>query len=586
MSSDPASGDSSGMNPAPVPRPFLLWQSFARALYTQNPFYLISVAFVLHGTKLWYRGNEGAFNPWPLMGIICGYILLVAATGYVLVRFGKVWDDARSILLTLLILFVELSLTFDEVLISQRTTGILLLLSGWGLAVAVSEGILLGLRMRLPAFYRVPYHLMLILLFLYPLVVVAAYPAHLELAVWRVYLFSPLAGLAILTLVPAVHRGAAYVRGNGTPWIWPLYPWSLFVFLIVCLGFRAWALALSFDPVLSQGLDAAMRMESAFGTWFLVPLLMAVGILLLEAGRVSGKRWLTITSMSVPVLCLGLSIPWNSISLPAIDFLNAFTVQIGSPIWVSLIACLAFYLYSSWRGVPWAEQLLLATLLVATVVGRETQGIQSLQPVQVWPLAVITAWQGFLGIDRRDSRACLLATVCLLAMLRSFIPDDVSWIYRNLIPLHAAGGMCLVLAAVIHDPFAHVLRKLGVPLLVSATLAAAVSPAEPALGIPSWIIPIYLVLIVAITLAYAWFVHSRFYFLAAIANGLIASGRLLMEFTAMLERILTWRGAGYFVAGIAWFLLAALISASKTGLRRHVRLLVPRRRPRPEGHSA
>ena len=79
------------------------------------------------------------------------------------------------------------------------------------------------------------------------------------------------------------------------------------------------------------------------------------------------------------------------------------------------------------------------------------------------------------------------------------------------------------------------------PLLVTATLAAAISPAEPAAGIPSCSIPIYLVLIVSVTLAYAYFVHSRFSLFAGVANGVIAGGRLLVEFTAILERIL--RGA-------------------------------------------
>ena len=585
MSSDPANGESTEQPGAASPRPFLLWQSFGRALYTQNPFYLISVAFVLHGTKLWYRGSDGAFNPWPLMGIICGYILLVAATGFVLVRFGKVWDDARSILLTLLILFVELSLTFDEVLISQRGTGIALLLSGWGLAVAVSEGVLLGLRIRLPALYRGPYHLLLMLLFVYPLAIVLAYPAHLELAVWRIYLFSPLAGLAILTLIPAIRQGAAYVRDNGTPWIWPLYPWSLFVFLIVCLGFRAWALALSFDPVLSQGLAAAMQMESVFGTWFLVPLLIAVGILLLEWGLVTKNRWLTTTASLSPLLWLVLSIPWNH-GQPARDFLSAFTSRVGSPLWVTVAATLLFFLYASCRRARWAEQFLLGTLLVAAFVGRQTHDIHSLQPLQLWPLAIVGLWQGFVGIDRRDSRSCLLATVCLLVLLRSFVPGDVSWIVRNVIPLHVAGGTCLVLGAVLHDRFAHILRKLGVPLLVTATLTAAFAPSEVTVAYPGWTVPAYLLLIVSITLDYAYLVHSRFYFFAALANGMIAGGRMLVEFSAVLERILTWRGAGYFVAGLAWFVLAVLISASKAGLLRNWADLAPRRRPPPKTRSA
>src|SRR5262245_4898626 len=228
--------------------------SITRRLYTQNPFYLLSVACVLHSTRLWYR-QGGPFDPWPLMTIIGGFILLVAATGFVLVRFGKVWDDARSILLIILLLFVELSLTFDGVLVSQPATGRGLLLTGWLLAIAVSEGLLNGLRIRLPILYRIPYHLLLILLFLYPLAIVGGLGKDAGAAVWRIYLFSPVAAAAILTLLPAVHLGPSYVSESGTPWKWPLYPWSLFVFLMICLGFRAYAFSLSFDPVLTQNLN-------------------------------------------------------------------------------------------------------------------------------------------------------------------------------------------------------------------------------------------------------------------------------------------------------------------------------------------
>src|SRR5579872_5720503 len=267
-----------------------LFRQVARFVYTQNPFYLLSVAFVLHSTRLWYRQGAGPFDPWPLMEIICGYILLVAVVGFVLVRFGKVWDDARSIFLILLLLFVELSLTFDGVLVSQPATGRALLATGLTLAVVVSEGLLIGLRIRLPWLYRIPYHLFLALLFLYPLAIVTGLGGDTRAALWRVYLFSPATAVVLLTLLPAIRRGPQYVAQTGTPWHWPWFPWGLFGFLTICAGLRAYALSLSFDAVLMQTLDEAMRLESAFGLYFLVPILLAVAVLLIEAGIVTQNR--------------------------------------------------------------------------------------------------------------------------------------------------------------------------------------------------------------------------------------------------------------------------------------------------------
>ena len=49
-----------------------------------------------------------------MMGVLAGYTLVLATIGVVIVRFGKVWDDARSILLLLLLLFLAVFLGCHE----------------------------------------------------------------------------------------------------------------------------------------------------------------------------------------------------------------------------------------------------------------------------------------------------------------------------------------------------------------------------------------------------------------------------------------------------------------------------------------
>ena len=123
-----------------------------RRLCCQNPFYLLSVCFVLHAVAHWYNADNGAmFSPWPLLWVITGYTLLLALTGFVVIRFGRVWDDARSILLIILLLFVELSLVFDETLVNDPQTGRKLLLLCWAFSAALSELLLRGLRIVLPS---------------------------------------------------------------------------------------------------------------------------------------------------------------------------------------------------------------------------------------------------------------------------------------------------------------------------------------------------------------------------------------------------------------------------------------------------
>lgn len=567
-------------SPPPAPRPPSFFQQFGRFLYTQNPFYLLSVAFVLHSTRLWYRQAAGPFDPWPLMGIICGYIVVVAATGFVLVRFGKVWDDARSILLILLLLFVELSTTFDGVLVSQPATGRTLLAIGLALAVVVSEGVLIGLRIRLPALYRIPYHLFLVLLFLYPLAIVTGLGDDTSAAVWRVYLFSPVAAAVMLTLLPAVRRGAQYVAHSGTPWRWPLFPWALFVFLMICAGLRAWALAMSFDTVLMQKFGDAMRMDSAFGLYFLVPMLLAVALLLLEAGIVGGNRSLQNIALALPFVCLWLSATPAGGSAPYANFLYRFTLRIGSPLWLAAWAALAFIVYARLRQVRSAGTLFWVALLVASCVSPTTTDMTSVVIPEAWALWFATVVQGFVGLRRRQSWRVFAATICVLGAVRSDFPAGIDPLYRDVFLLHLAGMTVLLLAAMCADPFATFLRRAGVPMLVVAALCAASFSGTSAMVLPPWLAPLYGACVVASTFTYAYVAGGPAYFFAGVVNLALLMGRLLYELAGILRRLFDWEGATWFVWGLVWLALGVLISVWKSGLAGRLIKLVPQARNR------
>jgi hypothetical protein len=563
---------------APAEPPTDLFHRIARFLYTQNPFYLLSVAFVLHSTRLWYRQGAGPFDPWPLMGIICGYILLVAVVGFVLVRFGKVWDDARSILLILLLLFVELSLTFDGVLVSQPATGRMLLVIGLTLAVVVSEVLLIGLRIRLPLMYRIPYHLFLILLFMYPLAIVTGLDDDTSAAVWRVYLFSPATAAVLVTLLPAIRRGPQYVAQTGTPWHWPWFPWALFGFLTICAALRAYALSLSFDTVLMQKLDEALRLDTAFGLYFLVPILLAVALLLLEAGIVTQNRGIQFLALSVPFISLALSITPQAGSAPYADFLNRFISRIGSPLWLSATASLAFFAYARLRRVRFAGESFWGALLVASCISRNTLDVTSAVAPQTWALWFAAIVQGVVGMREHQSWRVLTAAICAVAALRFDFLSGAEPLYEDGLPLHLAGIAVLSVGAMFDDAFARWLRCAGVPLLVAAAICAAGFPGEYPAGLPDWCAPVYGAAVVAVTFAYAYGTASPAYFFAGLANVCLLLGRLLFDLVDVLKRLFDWEGAAWFVWGMVWFALGVLMSACKAGLAGRLARFVPRGR--------
>src|SRR4051812_16112322 len=137
-------------------------------LYTSNPFYVLSADLVFIGLRLSFDTSGKSFETGALMLALLGYTLLLATTACLLIRVGRVWDDARTILLLVVGMFLAISVTFDEALAGSPALGKACFLGGLGFAVLVSEGLLRGIRLRLPSLYRLPYYFILTLFFLYP----------------------------------------------------------------------------------------------------------------------------------------------------------------------------------------------------------------------------------------------------------------------------------------------------------------------------------------------------------------------------------------------------------------------------------
>src|SRR5262245_2729189 len=146
--------------PAPeaAPAPPASSSGLLRFLCTSNPFYALSAALFLAGLWISFGGQTQVVQTGALMSGLAGYTLLLAATACLLVRFAKVWDDARTVLLLVVLMFLATSVTFDEVLVSHPERGFACYLAGLLFAVAVSEGLLRGIRLMLPAYFRLSYY--------------------------------------------------------------------------------------------------------------------------------------------------------------------------------------------------------------------------------------------------------------------------------------------------------------------------------------------------------------------------------------------------------------------------------------------
>ena len=365
-------------------------RSLARWVSCNNPFYAISAMLVCVGLWVSFGGQARAAQMWALMAGLTGYTLLMAVTACLLVRFLGVWDDVRTVMLLTVLMFLSTSVTFDQVLAEAPMRGMACYGGGFLFAVAVSEGMLHGVGLRLPLAFRGPYYLILALFYLYPVALVPlldqARNHELE---WALFGFSPLAGLVALTLLPAVRLGRRYLREKENPWPWAWYPWTLFG----VLGFGV----LARSPLLCWSMHHLAAGESEpfiFGYYFLIPFLFAVAVLLLELGIVEKKATVLRLALGMPAILAVLASLGHRSEVVYLAFLDEFAEKMGgTPLYVTLVASLGFFAYAWWRRVAMASLAVSVVLLSLVSVGPATRDLSGLD----FATAIATAVSGRAG---------------------------------------------------------------------------------------------------------------------------------------------------------------------------------------------
>ena len=357
---------------------------FVTFLYNHNPFYLISAALVLYGVHSSLQSGESVVDPWLMAGLFAGYTILLAITSYLIVKIGQVWDDARSIFMVLLLLFMALSTNFDSLCLSSPWMAVMMLGLGFGFAVLITESLCWSLEIKFPRLFKVSYYLLVAIGFFYPLLMSArqfCFP-HVD-ARMLLFCFPVVCSIGFLSLIPAVRRNAKYVCKNGTPWNWPLYPYSVFALLIVGLSGRTALLTMAFDPTGGAG--------SIFGSYFLVPIVIAVLVVLLEIAVVERIVDLQRLLMFVAPGVMLLALNWSSDAGQA-TFVSDLTRTVGSPVWISLLLLVCFYAYAMTRKVV-CEKYLTMALACTAIMATNGEWVNGIQEVAIWPLLLLAAMQ-------------------------------------------------------------------------------------------------------------------------------------------------------------------------------------------------
>ncbi len=550
----------------PLVAPFV-W--LGKHLYTTNPFYLISAGLILLGLNFQFYDHAAAahpradtFNSWQLLAVLGGYAVVLAITSLVIVRLGQVWDDARTILLTLVILFAAMSVSFDKLVLTSSTTMTQVLATGLAFSIGLSELLLCGLRIRLPGLFRMPFYAALGLYFLYPILLMyllddwgdGAPHRAMEWTMWGVLLFPAAAAVITLSLLPAIWRGPEYVADNGTPWRWPLYPWSLFAFLGVGVVLRSYYLSLSFHPF--------PGVASGFGPYILMPFLLSVVVVVFELARSVGSIGVERFSLSVPLALVWLSLPGARHSAAFEHVLTVFMARAGSPVVVTWWGVVIFYLYAWLRGARLAEIGVVAMLVLGSVLGPRTLDVHSIRFPAAEPLGVATVWLCVLAILRplHSARWFLAVSGAVVTLTIAFF-DTPFIAHAGLVPVHLLLGTVLMLGIVFDDAFARFLRQLGT-LGLAAVGVLSLTNSRLIAVLPRDLLLAYLATLTVVSWSYWFTLRGRLQFFAASLLTACWLGHVGLAAVSVLRRLLNSTGAllllgsaGSFLAGLGISLL-------------------------------
>ena len=538
-------------------RAAIRFQSVGKFLYTQNPFYLISCGLIFYGIHLLIP-RQASLESRTLILLCCmaAYTVLMSLTAVCVIRYGKVWDDARSILMILLIGLLGLSASFDELCVNRWQLAAAVAAGCFIFSVFIIESVLLATCIRFASLYRLALYAILALFFAIP--VVAGYAIaenHQFLKHWAAPIFSTAMSIGLVTMSPALSRGKQYVAKNGTPWPWPLFPLSPFVVLIVLAIVRAHGIWMSFS---------SLSGPIAFEPFLLVPFALAIAILILQYESSLLERPASICVLyAVPLLIFCGIGNAGLTSLPIHDELRRYFGSAGTLIAVCLVG---FYLFAFLKRVPTAEHLFALSLL-ALAWFSPTPDIYREAGFQNWMLALLAAavtLGNALAVSSSAARwlGFSLALAVTVIMLGHYLQQQTAGFLAGVLICYFA---MLVLGAAFQGELAGLLRGLSGITTGAAALGLVGWQVHETGAI--WIAP-SLVLLTAVPLFYLRIVKRRGWLMIAGVNATCLVTACLILSQQNWQPMLHDHQRLSVLLGVACFMIAVGISFVKSGAHR------------------
>ena len=450
------------------------------------------------------------------------------------------------------------SINFDETVLNDSIRGGGFLLMGLAFAVLVSEGILLALKMRLPFMYRAPYYAILSLLFLWPIPLgeLSLRGEH-QLMSWGVYLFPWVGGVLMLTLLPAARLGRNEKRPNGTPWRWPLYPWSLFAVLWMCLVLRSFSLSMAFEMSGARGVS--------FQAYFLLPLVVAAAAVLWQLGIAAGSKATQWFALTTPLVMLAFALPGEGVNVVQTQFLLQLCDVVASPLQMTIFCLIGLYGAAWVQGQRGSEAVLMVLVFLAAMVDHQTVTLATFAQPWTLPWELLAVCQFVLGLLARKSWritvGCALGGLSLWwRFAGTSLPTTGGYV-----PIHLLLLTLLLLGLFFNDRLAKVLRQLAIVVMPVTALLTVVAYDWFFPNVASWWHVQIAAVLAAIAVGYWFRQKSEPYMVCAMVTAMAWLAALMKRLYLLFDGTPLERGRDWLTWGLLLLALALVISLYKGG---------------------
>jgi prepilin-type processing-associated H-X9-DG protein len=545
----------------------ITFSGLMRFIYRSNPFYLISACLFLYAmTVFFHTSNIWIDNSVPL-SLIAAYSALLTGTAILIVRAGKVWDDARSLLFITLFMFIFLSVGMDYIILENLKSAPLMMASWLAFCILLSESMRWGLRIKISLLTLLVYYALLALFFFYPHflgVLLTEHKKNIVPVIRGIMGFELIASGLFLCLIPVARKGAKLFRDNGTPWKWPYFPWSFFGVLGFAVCCRVYMMSISFIP--GKGVGPFSRLETGFDLYMIIPSLLAFAVLFSEHAKASKNLNAQKIVLAIPLLFyMTLFSGVLSRSWLYHESLMALTGQSKTPFPVAAAAAIIFYAYAWVRRIKYADIAFIVSLTIPFMVDMLVGYLPSLGIPYSAPLFIFAVF--FLVKSALHKTSIWSFMSVIFFMLSACVQFKGTWFASHYyaLPLHILYAAFFAIGILYKDAFARWLREALAFLVPVVYLFVLLFSSRLAVGIPDFAVWTYIMALTLFPFIAFFMVRSWKY----IAIGLLDIFFLIVCLTFKLyQTVSAWEieGSGFiFWCGIA-FAAALLISLFKGGV--------------------